>query len=93
VRREYFTPEGRLDHVDVVQQTGGASLRYAKLGLVGVKDGGFPGWAEEDAPRGLATTGRVPTDAFLDTVPDELLDAMALKIQALSTVSEADAGK
>jgi hypothetical protein len=93
IRRQFFKPDGTVDHVDVIQQTGSGAARYCKMGLAGVKDNSFPGWADEPAGAGLATSARVPTDAFLDSLPDQVLDAMAEKVQLLSMVTEPDAGK
>lgn len=78
--------------VEIRARQGSVNFAYVKAGLEGVSN--FGTWADEPAPEWVGGKGRsVPTDRFLDTIPDAIFDALAEQIAALSTVSEADAGK
>lgn len=80
---------GRLgpSGVEVSQRAGSLNWGFVKRGLAGVEH--FPGWADEAGSAGR----RYPTDAFLDTIPDDYFDRLSGQIALLSSVTEDDAGK
>jgi hypothetical protein len=77
--------------VEVRTRQGTIAYRQVKAGLFGVRN--FPGWADEPAPEDVGRGKLVPTDAFLDTVPDPVFDRLASRVVELSWLQEDDAGK
>ena len=69
-------------------------VRYWNIvyGLVGVEN--YPGWTTRPDPNGLLPGDeKVPTDAFLDTIPDDVFERLSLRIASLSSLSVEDAEK
>jgi len=64
--------------------------RTVRWGLTGVDHFDVPFATEADAE---SVGGKAPTDAFLDTIPDEVFRDLAHAITRLSKLTEDDAGK
>lgn len=64
--------------------------RTVRWGLVGVEGFDAP-WATEPDPD--AVDGKAPSEAFLDSIPDEVFRDLAAAITRLSKLTEGDAGK
>lgn len=78
--------------VEVRTRAGSIAFRKVKAGLAGVVNFG-QAWADEAAPDDVGRGKFVPTDAFLSTIPDQVFDWLAERIEDLSSLQESDSGK
>jgi len=69
---------------------GSSRHQTVRWGLAGVEHYDIAFTTEDDKS---AVGGKAPTEAFLDTIPDEVFRDLAAKIQSLSKLTEDDAGK
>ncbi len=89
----YVRTEGAEEERTIIETRTG-SVRYwnVKYGLIGVEN--FPGWeAEADSNGHIPADEQVPTDAFLDTIPDDVFSNISARVADLSTLTIDDAEK
>lgn len=88
----YVRTEGEEERTIIETRTGSVRYWNVKYGLIGVEN--FEGWASEPDPNGhLPSDEKVPTDAFLDSIPDDTFSAISARVAELSTLTVEDAEK